>query len=963
MSTPRVGETLRAPVKAEPSSAVTTRRPASPMTPPRKQARRSCADTNVSSPKVAKASAANSRTGAPKLALLGSEVEALLLRGVKAEPFSKAQMSYAQVVKLSCRVAKAHFSDFWPGSVAIVVAGAEERVRSLTWQWGASCLASIVYSPHHWALAAFTSSEPAQAVFYDGLGGAESKTCMDMAVAFCQHAHEIGWLPTVPAIQEARCPAQRDTWSCGHRVGLVLNYVLERFANSKVLPTAVPEAICSEDQLDNLLELSRKAARPATETPSDAAASVSKKAKTEHVKPTPAQPMSLSPTEGVPRKQHLERSPADTDMSTPRATVSRSSGSKAGLAPTGGGRAPKAKKRDQSKKATDARATALQALAAVEIDHTTFQKEHAQEKAAAAAGHWQAFLEAVAMPERLVDCLVCAELRRRALKPDQEGGKQAGQPARDGSDALVGLNALDEPAAPALKPAAKGRPRKDAALFDIHRWIRVNRPGIYSMTPASYSAKCTYHCHACDKKVNFWSQHSLSKMNGAQGHEFSDRHTRGLAALENGRREFNEVCAPAAEVAPLQDAEAPKCCGISLAEGPAADLRDSVQTFMYFGQPRTLFKDSEKDPMAAVTLCMQGDVIRIQGKDCLGTAGGTCKNCRRACLLPSFRSHIAKKAAFIDQVVFAWKLFHCDEKQAMQHAAKMRRADYVRAELAGLDVEELIGGNQDKLTIARNISHRAVCIPVHRRSAALQQFLDGYLVQAHLFHADGAEASAHGALAAALGSAVAAGAVRQLDIRLAAKMASGALRKDSLIQSLTTTFLMTCQQAMEPRQRSHSTRHVDLDALQDALSVLGRSEQVDQMMQRFGLNTKALPKAPIESPCLPNAFVSLRTDKELACTIQRGLSLLRLCGQRSHVLIDETVWCPSFEQVSSLRSTESGEKETAYVGGCWDADAKADYSYLPTSQYKAADLVKDTLECAAFFSISFARFRVFQSDV
>ena len=491
-----------------------------------------------------------------------------------------------------------------------------------------------------------------------------------------------------------------------------------------------------------------------------------------------------------------------------------------------------------------------------------------------------------------------------------------------------------------------------AAVSDIHRFIRSQRSGIYSMTSKSYEASCTYYCHACSKQVKFWSQSSLSKMTGKNGHEHFNCHIIGLqklrghqaskAAPDSALEDDEGADAAASAVVPVP-ARA-ECRGVSTEDAALVDLKKSLQTFMFYGQPRTVFKGSEKDPLGEVTLTLDDSVVRVRSTACLGFLSDgqgvlSCKVCRRAAMLPSFRAHIAKKAYFIDLIVLSWKLFHCSEKESMEFASAMQRADYVAAGLAGTDLQELLQGGQDKLDIVRTICHRAVCVPAHRRSESFQKFLDSYLVQPHMFCADSSEAAAHGALASSLARGVAQGTVRSLDLQLAAKIAAGQLRQDALLQSITASFLFTAHLGAREHGRRTSSRHVDLEAVGEALAVLGRRGEVDELLERFGINMDAVPRAPLESPILPNPWVSLRTDQELRQTIQRCLSALRLCGQRSYMLVDETVWCPNWEQVSSLRVTPSGQKENAWVGGHWDP--QDDWSYLRTADYSAADLPEE----------------------
>ena len=926
-----------------------------PTTPRRK---RPCIDIDASSPCVSKAPARSRMSRNPKpevpvktvkreaanalesksparnrrvsLGLSGDEVELLLLRNVKPEPFDKTMMSYDQVLKLCCRVAKMHYEAAWPREVAVIVGGAEEQRRSLQWQWHAHTMVGIVYSDQHWSFLAINrSSATASAVYYDGLAGAHRQICLDMALALLRHAQEVGWLVSeVDEIREARCPVQPDPWSCGHRVGLLMSYVLEEVRAGRPLPHVVPDAVCAPEEIEFLLKRSRASTQKSS---SQAEMSVPPPM------PAPAEAPAEAPATPARKRplQEVQRSPAASDVSSPRVGAASSARKQ---------RRPITKEKQKVAERAKDRARALKLLQEAAIDHTVFQREHAQMKAKAEAGHWSAFLGSVADMSRILNCVACCELRQRVRKESAESRHSAKPQPSDDPELLPIQDLINT-----TEPAGKGQrqhSKPKQSEQDIHRYIRAHRRGIYTLTDASYTGKATYWCIPCSKKVNFWSQVCLSKLKGPNGHEHSSRHQRGLAAMRNREIDCQEPEHSEAPGDPVPVQEEPRRCkGIPIDEAPNDDLADSFRKFVHYGQPRTVFKESEKDPLGQITFIMDGDVIRLQSESCLGekTEAPTCKNCRRACVLPSFRLHIAKKSMFIDLVVYVWKLFHQEQQHAVAMATQMRRADYRQLELAGGDLEELIGGNRCKLEAARTILHKVVCVPRHRRSESMQKFLGNFLVEPHLYHSSNEEAMAHGALASTLASSVASGTVMQQDLQLAAKVASGALRQDSLIQSLTASFLFVCQEgAMQQGQRVRrtSTRHVDMDALQDALCTLGKSAQVLEVMQRFKVNTKNLPKAPLESTSLPNPFVSLRTELELRGTIRSCLSLLRLSQGRCHVLIDETVWARAFEQVSGLRNTETGVKETAFVGGFWQESE--DWSYLPTREYTATDLAKDS---------------------
>ncbi|CAE7188268.1 unnamed protein product [Symbiodinium sp. CCMP2456] len=489
--------------------------------------------------------------------------------------------------------------------------------------------------------------------------------------------------------------------------------------------------------------------------------------------------------------------------------------------------------------------------------------------------------------------------------------------------------------------AAGAAPPLQDVLQDVEdvpaRQVATQRAEIYMVTDGSYGSKCAYFCKACNKNVNIWSQACLARLTGQNGHERSDRHQRGLARLKG---EQPGAVASAPMDAPGSDALVPSeepaktanlCSGIAIHEEPLAPLQAS-----------------ERDPLAGAKMNLQGHVILVQASDCSGhrREGAACKACFRLAMRPSFRQHIAKKAFFVDSVQCCWRLFHTEAREIHQLASQMRQADYRTEDLAGHDMEQLLAeGSEGESEKVREVCRRAECIPKWWRpkwwrSEGLQRFLDDFLLSQHLHYSTDVEAKTSGLLAMPLADSLAKGEVRQLDLQLASKIASGQLRTDGFIHALVTAFLMRCQtQASDPRYRTTS-KHSDLHAVQEALATLGREEAMKGVLERFGFNLRAVDKSSLESSSFPNPYVAIRNEQEMATSVRRALAGLRLVGGRACVLLDETVWSPAYEQVGTFRSDPPG---CAWIGGSWASDAANDYSYLMTSDWKASDLPRDRL--------------------
>ena len=189
-----------------------------------------------------------------------------------------------------------------------------------------------------------------------------------------------------------------------------------------------------------------------------------------------------------------------------------------------------------------------------------------------------------------MDCLSCAFLRQTVLGPSAA----AAPPVQDAQAcvAIVADLGDEQPSASQatspVKTPRKGRPRKDEVRQDIHDFIRKHRHGVYRITDASYSAKCTYHCLAREKDVRFWSQTCLAKLNGKNSHENSDKHRRGLVRLRGKgvlpEPSAGEVVGAIGEGEAVLQAAERTCSGCSPEDEPLLDIAKALETFVYHGQ-------------------------------------------------------------------------------------------------------------------------------------------------------------------------------------------------------------------------------------------------------------------------------------------------------------------------------------------------------------------------------------------
>ena len=160
---------------------------------------------------------------------------------------------------------------------------------------------------------------------------------------------------------------------------------------------------------------------------------------------------------------------------------------------------------------------------------------------------------------------------------------------------------------------------------------------------------------------------------------------------------------------------------------------------------------------------------------------------------------------------YAFLLQH-SPTESSEALAKIQDRDYtsiqaIRAQLLQMtqltDVTEKI----------RWIHRRIETVSFVRRNVALQKFIDGYIAHDIYHHQNSAEQQSYAALVGAMTQKLSAGEVLSEDLRVAAQVASGALRRDSLVMALMRSAIHMNQSIQKGQLRTKTTRFMDHDAL------------------------------------------------------------------------------------------------------------------------------------------------------
>ena len=381
---------------------------------------------------------------------------------------------------------------------------------------------------------------------------------------------------------------------------------------------------------------------------------------------------------------------------------------------------------------------------------------------------------------------------------------------------------------------------------------------------------------------------------------------------------------------------------------PMHQLRDSVLNFIHAGQPRTLFKEGWNDPLGDVIFACD-EKVSVQSKDCKGPCqkvDKACSACVKLCRRKNFRACIASKSYLIDLARYAHKLFHASAEEVQILVEEITSRDYRLLELAGNDFEAICAMPSKVSQVAKIRSHWEH-IPAWRFSDAMQAFKQHWLPKTDLYHSTDIQAQAHASLVASLGQSVAQGTVRQLDLSLASKIAAGALRCDSLVDGLITTFLQTLDSSLRNKRRRASGQWIDAEALMDAAHTLGRGPEAASLLFRFRVNSKLLPKLSFNCSALPDSFVSIRDREILKQSYQKIQCLLKAPSGRLHLVVDETTWSPSYQQARQFR-----DGEDRILGGAWDVEASNDWSCLAPEKHSLASLPKQHMAKTALHVVA-----------
>ena len=493
-------------------------------------------------------------------------------------------LSWGGLLHAIVQVAEEHLGACWPSKLCLTLESNESTKRWLDLMPEAALIFVVVCDPNHSAALAIARGEQ-EAFLFDGKHNAQIRKRASDFLSHVSKKHNFQY-----KLSMETCATQTESWSCGHRVLLSLRYVLRTWASpDSRWPPEVPAAgfnytaltsVCvSELARPSLveLELNRGSSKPAPAIPVEAASSGHFGPMAEH------QPVKARADGGVPAETDGElcgnpqgHVGGDTNRETgddedfeeeanretgddedlgeegaddadpeeldgesrgqPRRRVGN--GAKAGAVvlvnvkgedeDEAAMQQPSTTRRRKTgvKAKEDKRSRGLLLASEANIDFSqTFQAAHRAKKAPCKKGHWDQFLCCLST-EKVMKCVVCAELRSQIRDPVPSEGGQGEQ------GALV----LADPVDPDETPIAdlgickrkRGRPPSKSKNGDVPEvpqlkdHVERHRRGVYRHLQGA-----RYFCEPCGGEV-FFQRESTSGWSFVLIHERSQKHQRGL---------------------------------------------------------------------------------------------------------------------------------------------------------------------------------------------------------------------------------------------------------------------------------------------------------------------------------------------------------------------------------------------------------------------------------------------------
>ena len=333
------------------------------------------------------------------------ELEQNLLQPWVPKPISKHPMDMGQLLHGCVAVLRRRAGAEWASWAALLNGLCEERLRRLPLHSTARILCAIVFTEDHWGILLSVKGN-SKAMVYDGL---QKKQLQDAGLALMLHCADQGWCQPESDIGVVfgTVPCQRDSWSCGHRVLLHLDFAIKHLQEHDELPAEIPESAVTPETIKVLLDNNQSLCiKPCEELMVDQAAL------DDHAKTTKSSDCKEVSMAAGPKSSDETRAPRTPIQSKKSIRQARNWDETTPDAERPHKRVRKSNPEKLSKQ--DMLEKSKEDCKKLCIDHNGWQKLHYAADLPPKKGYWQKFLIAFASKRASSACPVCNKLLQKA---------------------------------------------------------------------------------------------------------------------------------------------------------------------------------------------------------------------------------------------------------------------------------------------------------------------------------------------------------------------------------------------------------------------------------------------------------------------------------------------------------------------------------------------------------------------
>lgn len=610
------------------------------------------------------------------------------------------------------------------------------------------------------------------------------------------------------------------------------------------------------------------------------------------------------------------------------------------------------------------------------IKHDDFQRMHFAKSTSTMykqkKGHWTEFKVQVGRKlsgeDINVSCEACLVFLGRIFNGEEIAepvvANKAKMPvSKSVSRSCVALMCVDSSSDEA--PKKKGRRRRGEKQFDVRQWLEVKRPEIYSFLDGADIKNdfIPVRCNVCCKNFNCVR---LSNKAFFKSHERSNSHGDNI-----------KICGGAAHADELDDGdevkEEPKvspklCCGLQLLVengGSGASLLDvsfpiskvakSVQSYIITGCIGV------KDGLTSTVDILPtdgGSVVRAKkcSKDPqshFASPGccGLCLDCYTIVKDPKAQlvRCISNWVCRVDTVTLLFHRLYSSQECITKFSQELLNRDYLMHGFAGNDLQQNL--SMPVLDLLKKVRLAWTCIPPPTRNAALVAFIAERIdIMSDIDVRESSVSEAERSLMQTFAASIAKGEVVPDNLKVAAKIASGALDDNVAQKVIMSSMIIHADKIKRGKTKRPCTSQapdgIDAAQVADTTFFLSRCKGGGggggNMLSNLGINPRGnLTKINLQNELIPNFFVALSQLGEVVAKNVKtsvGLGGQSLKSRAYMITWDETVNHATRDILFGWKPDGSA----VIIGGAWSSDEEDDKSCIDV-EYKDGQAVMPAL--------------------